>query len=86
MAIKQYVQPRPAPKHPVPPHTHIDPAAKPAPAKELHMDGPTLEQWTDAGYDPARYPGEDAFLRDRSAIKVGEPEIHVDVETEHHDS
>lgn len=30
---------------------------------ERVFHGPTLEQWVEAGYDPERYPGEDAFMR-----------------------
>lgn len=45
------------------------------PAQERHFDGPTLEEWTGAGYDPARYPGRDAFMRTRPAQRPTPQEL-----------
>lgn len=45
--------------------------------QERHFDGPSLEEWTKAGYDPTRYPGRDAFMRVRPAQPQQMPQ-HVE--------
>lgn len=62
MPIKLYTEPTPAPKSVVHPYKPRDPASRTS-SDELVFDGPTLEEWTQHGYDPARYPGQDAFMR-----------------------
>lgn len=69
MAIKSYVEPRPAPLSIIPVHKPRDPSA-PKIVEERVFDGPTLEDWVKAGYDPARYPGTDAFMRKKMHVNV----------------
>ena len=73
MPIKSYVQPTPPPKDIIQPRRpKVIPTEKQAP---MEFAGPTLEQWTEAGYDPARYPGEDAFMR---AAQPQPEQVHHD--------
>lgn len=85
--------PRPAPKFVAPPHKHLDPSALATPVEEREFDGPTLEQWVANGYDAARYPGEDAFMRKKIFVKADhiaqepvEQEHDASGDEEHHES